>query len=93
MISSTPKQWTTASGSRSCRWTALTVHKHNTNRWFELMGARVAAMEGADFDAIWHESATIPEFARISREKGLKVALEWRDDPFGDGRGAIRRRT
>ena len=67
----------------------LTVHKHNTNRWFELMGARVAAMEGADFDAIWHESATIPEFARISREKGLKVALEWRDDPFGDGRGAI----
>ena len=50
-------------------------------------------MEGADFDAIWHESPTIPEFARISREKGLKVALEWRDDPFGDGRGAIRRRT
>ncbi|MXX81119.1 MAG: enoyl-CoA hydratase/isomerase family protein [Chloroflexi bacterium] len=71
----------------------LTVHKHSTNRWFELMGLRTAASEGADFDAIWHEAPSIDEFTRIGREKGLKVALEWRDDPFGDGRGAIRRRT
>ena len=71
----------------------LTVHKHSTNRWFELMGLRVAASEGADFDAIWHEAPSINEFINIGREKGLKVALEWRDDPFGDGRGALKRRT
>ena len=71
----------------------LTVHKHSTNRWFEIMGLRTAAAEGAEFDAIWHEAPTINEFVKISREKGLKVALEWRDDPFGDGRGALRRRT
>ena len=71
----------------------LTVHKHSANRWFELMGLRTAAAEGAEFDAIWHEAPAINEFVTISREKGLKVALEWRDDPFGDGRGAIRRRT
>ena len=71
----------------------LTVHKHSTNRWFELMGLRVAASEGADFDAIWHEAPSINEFVNIGREKGLKVALEWRDDPFGDGRGALKRRT
>ena len=71
----------------------LTVHKHSANRWFELMGLRVAASEGAEFDAIWHDAPSIDEFAKISREKGLKMALEWRDDPFGDGRGAIRRRS
>ena len=71
----------------------LTVHKHSANRWFEIMGLRTAAAEGAEFDAIWHEAPSIGEFSTISREKGLKVALEWRDDPFGDGRGSIRRRT
>jgi enoyl-CoA hydratase len=33
---------------------ALTVHKHVTNRWAEIMGLRLAALEGADFDAIFH---------------------------------------
>ncbi len=69
----------------------LTVHKHSTNRWFELMGLRMSAIEGAEFDAIFAETATIEEFGRISRSKGLKAALEWRDNPFGDGRGAVRR--
>ena len=71
----------------------LTVHKHSTNRWFELMGLRMSAIEGAEFNTIFAEAPTIAEFGKISREKGLKVALEWRDDPFGDGRGALRRRT
>ena len=69
----------------------LTVHKHSTNRWFELMGVRMSAIEGAEFNAIFAETATIEEFGKISRSKGLKAALEWRDNPFGDGRGAIRR--
>jgi len=32
----------------------LSVHKHVTNRTFEIMGARLAAFEGAEFDAIAH---------------------------------------
>ena len=68
----------------------LTVHKHSTNRWVELMGARLAAIEGAEFNTVFAEAPTIAEFGRISRSKGLKAALEWRDDPFGDGRGAVR---
>ena len=71
----------------------LTVHKHSTNRWFELMGLRLSAIEGAEFNAIFAEAPTIAEFCKISRAKGLKAALEWRDDPFGDGRGALRQRT
>ena len=70
----------------------LTVHKHSVNRWAELMGVRLSAIEGAEFNAIFAETATIAEFGKISRSKGLKAALEWRDDPFGDGRGAVRRR-
>ena len=69
----------------------LTVHKHSVNRWAELMGVRMSAIEGAEFNAIFAEASTIAEFGKISRSKGLKAALEWRDDPFGDGRGALRR--
>ena len=70
----------------------LSVHKHSANRWFEIMGLRTAAAEGAEFDAIWHEAPSIAEFATKARQEGLKAALEWRDDPFGDGRSAVRRR-
>ncbi len=69
----------------------LTVHKHSTNRWAELMGVRMSAIEGAEFNAIFAEAPTIAEFGKISRSKGLKAALEWRDNPFGDGRGAVQR--
>jgi enoyl-CoA hydratase len=60
----------------------LTAHKHVVNRWFEIAGIRTAAAEGAEFDAIWHEAHAFPEFGRIARERGLKAALSWRDDPF-----------
>ena len=66
---------------------ALSVHKHVVNRWFEIMGLRTGAAEGAEFDSIYHETPSFHEFGRISREHGLKAALEWRDNPFGDGRG------
>ena len=55
------------------------------------MGLRMSVYEGAEFNAIFAETAAIEEFGKISRTKGLKAALEWRDDPFGDGRGAVRR--
>lgn len=69
---------------------ALSVHKHVTNRWFELAGLRTAAAEGAEFDAIYHETASFREFGRIAMEQGLKTALAWRDAPFHDGHGAKR---
>jgi enoyl-CoA hydratase len=68
---------------------ALTVHKHVVNRWFEVMGLRTGAAEGAEFDAIYHETPAAAEFSRIARERGLKAALEWRDTPFGDGRAFV----
>lgn len=67
---------------------ALSVHKHVTNRWFEIAGLRTAAAEGAEYDAIYHETPSFREFGRIAQERGLKEALAWRDEPFGDGHGA-----
>jgi enoyl-CoA hydratase len=61
---------------------ALSVHKHVTNRWFELAGLRTAVAECAEFDAIYHETAAAKEFGRIAMEQGLRAALGWRDDPF-----------
>jgi enoyl-CoA hydratase len=61
---------------------ALTVHKHVTNRWFEIAGLRTAAAAGAEFDAIYHETPAYREFGRLAAEKGLKSALAWRDEPF-----------
>ena len=43
----------------------LTVHKHVTNRWLEVMGIRLAAMEGAEFDAIFHLTPSMKEFGRL----------------------------
>ena len=61
---------------------ALTVHKHAVNRWSELMGARVAALEMVDLDALYHTTPAYFEFNRRVVESGLQHALAWRDGPF-----------
>jgi enoyl-CoA hydratase/carnithine racemase len=67
---------------------ALTVHKHVTNRWLEVMGLRLAALEGAEYDAIFHLTPAMAEFGRRSREDGLRAALAWRDGPYSTGPAA-----
>jgi enoyl-CoA hydratase len=66
----------------------LTVHKHTTNRWMELQGVRLAAYEGADFDAIAHLTPASHEFARRTNTEGLRAALTWRDGPYATGPAA-----
>jgi enoyl-CoA hydratase len=63
---------------------ALSIHKHVVNRWLEIIGVRTCMAEGAEFNSIFHESASAREFAEISRQQGLKAALDWRDSPFDD---------
>lgn len=63
----------------------LTAHKHVTNRAMELMGTRLAAMEGAEFDAIAHLAPSMKEFGRITQTEGLRAALTWRDRPYAEG--------
>lgn len=61
---------------------ALTIHKQAVNRWSELMGARVAALEMADMDALYHTTPAYSEFNQRIAEHGLQHALAWRDGPF-----------
>jgi enoyl-CoA hydratase len=68
---------------------ALTLHKHVINRWSEIMGIRLAALEGADFDAMFHLTPASIEFGRIASEQGLREAIRWRDAPYErDGPGS-----
>jgi len=61
---------------------SLSVHKHVTNRWMEIMGARLGSYEGAEFDTLYHTSPVYGEFVRRIVDGGLKTALAWRDDPY-----------
>jgi enoyl-CoA hydratase len=63
---------------------ALTLHKHVINRWSEIAGLRLAASEGADFDAMFHVTAASTEFGRIAAADGIHSALQWRDGAFED---------
>jgi|SRR5271170_6213439 len=62
---------------------ALTLHKHVINRWSEVMGIRLAALEGAEFDAMFHMTPASIEFGRIAGEHGVREAIRWRDAPYG----------
>jgi enoyl-CoA hydratase len=61
---------------------SLSIHKHVTNRWMEIMGARLGSYEGAEFDTLYHTSPVYGEFVRRIVDGGLKTALAWRDDPY-----------
>ena len=48
------------------------------------MGIRASLEVGADIQALSNFRERAGEFRRISEERGLRAALEWRDGPFGD---------
>ena len=66
----------------------LAYSKRAVNRQYEIMGIHTGLMSGSDVEAMSKHRPAAGEFGRISREKGLKAALEWRDGPFRDFRGA-----
>ena len=62
----------------------LQMTKRQVNRVYEIMGIRTSMAAGADIQALSSVRPGGGEFGRISREKGLKAALDWRDGPFED---------
>lgn len=68
----------------------LMFSKRGINRAYEVMGIRTALQVGADIHALSNHRPSAGTFGRLSREQGLKAALEWRDGPFKDYRGAPR---
>lgn len=57
--------------------------KRSINRQFELMGFRNGLMWGSDYLSLQGHRKSAGEFMRISEEKGLKEALQWRDGDKG----------
>lgn len=66
----------------------LNYNKRAVNRQYEIMGMRTGLMCGTDVEAMSKHRPAAGEFGRRVREDGLKAALEWRDGPFEDFRGA-----
>lgn len=55
------------------------------------MGMRVAMEFIGKLHDYSHTFDAVREFGQISREKGLRAALEWRDSKFGDDYRALKR--
>jgi len=66
----------------------LAANKRIVNMALELMGAQTMQRMATERDAIARQAPVVTEFYQMAKEKGLKAALEWRDNRFGDGRAA-----
>ena len=66
----------------------LMYNKRAVNRQYEAMGIRNGLMSGTDVEAMSKHRPEAGEWGKHVREGGLKAALEWRDGPFRDFRGA-----
>ena len=66
----------------------LMYSKRAVNRQYEAMGMRQALASGTEIQALSALRKAAGEWGRRVREDGLKAALEWRDGPFRDFRGA-----
>ena len=66
----------------------LMYSKRAVNRQYETMGIREALHSATEIQALSSGRAAAAEWGRRVRDDGLKAALEWRDGPFRDFRGA-----
>jgi len=62
----------------------LFLNKLACNKSMEIMGMRTAIEFNAQLHDYSHTYPAVQEFGKISREKGLRAALEWRDNKFGN---------
>jgi enoyl-CoA hydratase len=66
----------------------LMYSKRAVNRQYETMGIRTGLWSGTEIQALSALRPAAAEWGRRVRDEGLKAALEWRDGPFRDFRGA-----
>jgi enoyl-CoA hydratase len=66
----------------------LMYSKRAVNRQYESMGIKHGLASGTEIQALSALRPAAAEWGRHVQEDGLKGALEWRDGPFRDFRGA-----
>ena len=64
----------------------LYAHKESTNRWWDAMGIASAIAAANDADAMAIAGPAMQDFERIQKEKGVRAAVEDRDEPFSHHR-------
>ncbi len=69
----------------------LFLNKFACNRSMEIMGMRTAMEFVGKLHDYSHTFDSVREFGQVSREKGLRAALEWRDGKFGDDYRALKK--
>jgi enoyl-CoA hydratase len=62
------------------------LNKRVVHRQMEIMGLHTGIRVGSELCALGTHSPSLHEFMASTREKGLKGALQERDEPFGDYR-------
>ena len=62
----------------------LFLNKYACNRSMEMMGMRTAMDFVGKLHDLSHTFESTREFFKVSKEEGLRAALEWRDGKFGD---------
>ena len=62
------------------------LNKRVVHRQMEIMGLHTGIRTGSELCALGTHSPSLREFLKSTREKGLKGALQERDEPFGDYR-------
>ena len=69
----------------------LFLNKFSCNKAMEIMGMRTAMDFTGKLHDYSHHFDSTREFGEISKEKGLRAALEWRDGKFGDDYRTLKR--
>lgn len=64
----------------------LYAHKESTNRWWDAMGITTAIAAANDADAMAIAGPAMQDFQRVQRAKGVRAAVEDRDEPFSHHR-------
>lgn len=62
------------------------AHKESTNRWWDAMGIASAIAAANDADAMAIAGPAMADFKRIQDAKGVRAAVEDRDEPFSHHR-------
>ncbi|MDP6427728.1 MAG: enoyl-CoA hydratase-related protein [Rhodospirillales bacterium] len=65
----------------------LSLSKKMVNRVYEQMGFQFSIQSSGEFVTLAGRLPSNQEFKRISKEQGMKAAIEWRDGPFGGALG------
>ncbi len=67
------------------------LNKFAANKSMEIMGMRAAIEYAGQLHDYSHMYPAVQEFGKMNKEKGLRTALEWRDNKFGNDMRNLRR--